>query len=104
MPPLAVMVLLIEVPREDEDAFNAWYDKEHLPEVCALPGIVSARRFRESAQRYITIYELEDPAALDSDAYRAWRATSRGTDEMTRRFRSFSRHVGVAIASYPPKP
>jgi len=53
-----------------EQEFNEWYDKVHLPEVCALPGVVSARRFRLSQSQmngappdpnvrpYLAIYEI----------------------------------------------
>ena len=29
-----------------EDEFNDWYTKTHIPEVCAVPGIVGARRYK----------------------------------------------------------
>jgi hypothetical protein len=62
-----------------EDEYNTWYDKQHLPDVLAVPGFVSATRYRLSdAQliplagfRYLAIYEIEgDP----HDAMRALRA------------------------------
>ncbi len=93
----AVMVLQIEIDPEHEAAFNEWYEKEHLPEVCALPGIVAGRRFKivDKPGGYLTIYELESAEAVESEAYLAWRATSQSTSEMARRFRSFSRLVAV---------
>ena len=47
------------VGREEE--YNAWYDDIHLPEFCALPGVISGRRFKvaeEGKPRYAAIYEL----------------------------------------------
>jgi hypothetical protein len=44
-----------------EDEYNAWYDDIHLPEFCALPGVISGRRFKvagEGKPRYAAIYEL----------------------------------------------
>jgi hypothetical protein len=29
-----------------EGEFNEWYADTHIPEVCAIPGIVSARRYK----------------------------------------------------------
>jgi hypothetical protein len=65
--------IVFSQPPEDvsEEEFNRWYDA-HLPEILAVPGFVSARRFRldpvvESADapvpfRYLAVYELEgDP-------------------------------------------
>jgi hypothetical protein len=37
-----------------EDAFNEWYDA-HLPEILAIPGFVSAQRYRL------------DPVVVDDD-------------------------------------
>lgn len=68
----AYVVLSNPVPgREDE--YNEWYTGQHLAEVTAVPGFVSAQRFRlhegetEGAppQKYMAIYtiESEDPQA-----------------------------------------
>jgi hypothetical protein len=34
-------------PGRDQE-FNDWYTNVHLPEVCSVPGIKSARRFEHS--------------------------------------------------------
>ena len=51
---------------EDEDAYNAWYDDTHLQDALAIPGFVSAQRYRvpdefaEAATwRYLAIYTIE---------------------------------------------
>ncbi len=53
-----------------EEAFNDWYDNQHIPDVLAVPGFQSARRLHTvdgltDAPRYLALYELEtdDPAA-----------------------------------------
>lgn len=99
--PEAMIVLEIDIDPEFEEAFNRWYDDRHLPEVCALPGILSATRLRVTGAegRYLTIYALSDPGAFETDAYRKWRAASRDTDEMMARFRRVSRtHASVISA------
>ncbi|UGQ11770.1 hypothetical protein LO772_34225 [Yinghuangia sp. ASG 101] len=55
---------------EREAEFNQWYDEVHLPEMCAVEGVVSARRFAGAAgeMTYVTVYELE---ADDLDGVRA---------------------------------
>lgn len=54
------------IPRDQEDAFNRWYDSEHVPQFLRFPGAVSARRYRaidgEDAYRYMAVYELQDEA------------------------------------------
>lgn len=62
-----------------EDEFNEWYDKVHLPEILATPGMLSAQRYtlrqtaidRElgttPAHRYCVVYEMEgDPDSVMS--------------------------------------
>jgi transcriptional regulator of nitric oxide reductase len=72
MPQFAYVVLSNPVSgREDE--YNDWYSNQHLADVTAVEGFVSAQRFRladmeaEGApqQRYMAIYTMEtdDPSA-----------------------------------------
>lgn len=48
-----------------EDEYNEWYSKTHLPDVCAVPGFVRARRYKVHGEAgpalpaYVAIYELE---------------------------------------------
>jgi hypothetical protein len=58
-----------------DDEFNEWYADTHIPEVCAIPGIVSARRYKvhdagfvradPSAPRYLAIYEIDTDDLAD---------------------------------------
>lgn len=45
-----------------EADFNQWYDGQHMPDVLAIPGMVSAQRFAcvgEGPHKYMAIYEIE---------------------------------------------
>ena len=52
-----------------EDEYNDWYDNTHVPEICAVPGFVSARRYKvhrpavggdgSPAPAYLAIYEID---------------------------------------------
>ena len=58
------------------DQLNDWYDRQHIPDVLSIPGIVSARRYqladyqlgrsaREYPYKFLTLYELEgDPKGI----------------------------------------
>jgi hypothetical protein len=50
---------------EQAAAYHEWYDHTHVPEVCALDGFVSARRFvpadPDDPGPCIAIYELDAP-------------------------------------------
>ena len=51
----------VSAAREAE--FNDWYDGTHTPELLAVPGFVSARRYRrvgdDGAPEYLAVYEIE---------------------------------------------
>ena len=49
---------------EREDEYNDWYTGTHIPQVCAVPGIIGARRYKVhdatgAGPAYLAIYELE---------------------------------------------
>ncbi|HSQ05976.1 MAG TPA: hypothetical protein VLN59_18210 [Burkholderiales bacterium] len=61
-----------DVPADIEAEWNRWYEASHIPARLSLPGFIAARRFRayEGECRYVSLYELESPDAVTSDAYR----------------------------------
>ena len=73
-----ILVVMMEVEPEGEEAFERWYNDEHLPERLEIPGYVSARRFKleegNGVLKYLCIWELEDASPLESDQYKAQRA------------------------------
>lgn len=59
-----------DLAREDE--FNRWYDEVHVADLCAIPGVTSAARFKlsdvqlapglsASGHSYMAVYELDAP-------------------------------------------
>ncbi|MCB5944272.1 DUF4286 family protein [Acidocella sp. KAb 2-4] len=74
-----VLVVLSNPVAGKDDEYNAWYTKQHLPDVLRVPGFKAARRFSfagagETQWKYMAIYEFEaaDPAqALAALAARA---------------------------------
>ena len=63
------LFLVLTNPIEGEDeAFNKWYDSQHVPEVLDVPGVVAAQRYDLSE---ITVPEDEDlPAQLPPPTHR----------------------------------
>jgi len=51
-----------------EAAFNTWYDKEHVPALAGVPGVLCARRFRAAggATKYVALYHLASPGVVES--------------------------------------
>lgn len=71
------MLVLTNAVEGKEDEFNDWYSNQHLKDVIAVPGFVSAQRFKivgdavaaDPLYRYCATYELdtETPqASIDS--------------------------------------
>jgi hypothetical protein len=67
------------VSPEREAEYNNWYDKVHLGQVCEVPGIKAATRYRlngdggpVSLPPYLAIYEIDsdDPAECVNEIMR----------------------------------
>jgi hypothetical protein len=58
-----LLVNVMNVSAEHEAEFNEWYDHEHIPALAAVPGALSARRFKDTkgARRYLALYHLKSP-------------------------------------------
>ncbi len=76
----------MDVEPEKEALFNEVYDKEHVPQLRKVPGVVSVARFKkqkvtlliggerktvvfEEEPTYTALYEIESPEVLVSDAW-----------------------------------
>lgn len=81
-----VFIASMDVDPDKEDLFNEVYDKEHVPLLMEVPGVVSVTRFtnepltmimageRRSIDapgepKYGAVYEIESPDVLVSDAW-----------------------------------
>ena len=65
----------MNVAPEAEKDFNDWYNEEHIPALAAVPGTMSARRFKAEgstggSHRYVAIYHLKTPEVTYSDAWK----------------------------------
>ncbi|MDR3531209.1 MAG: hypothetical protein P4L90_11745 [Rhodopila sp.] len=86
----ALLVASMNVGAETEAEFTDWYNNEHLPQLCAVPGVLGGRRFRatdiESERRYLSLYHLRDVGVSRSDAW-AEAANTPWTERMRPRLR-----------------
>lgn len=69
-----------------ESEYNDWYDNAHIPELLAIEGFVSARRYKlvgddeSSTHPYLAVYELEaDDLTAPLQAMRRQSAEGRTT-------------------------
>ena len=65
-------MVYVDIDAEHVQEFNEWYNKEHLPELLSVPGILSAARYEamKGGQKYLACYELESVAVLQTPAFK----------------------------------
>jgi hypothetical protein len=73
-----------------EAEFNDWYDNTHFPEILAVPGFVSAKRYKltsgdANGHEYIAVYEYEhaDDLTVPIKTMREQARTIRDVVDMT---------------------
>ena len=68
----AILAVWNETLPEDEQDFNDWYLREHIPERTSVPGMVRGRRYEslDSAPKNMALYEALTLDVLTSGAYR----------------------------------
>jgi len=66
-----LLLVMMEPTLQIEEEFNEWLDTEHIPERLTVPGFLSGTRYTavEGPLKHLSIYDLESPAVLKSDAY-----------------------------------
>lgn len=77
-----LFVVKATISQDREEAFNRWYNEEHVPQFLEFKGAVSARRYRaimgEDTYQYMAVYELRDEATfrrlMDSEHMKQLRA------------------------------
>ena len=83
----------MNVAPEVEAEFNEWYDKEHIPALAAVPGVLAARRFRGTGNRkYVALYHLATPEVVESAEWKQARQ-SEWTSRLQPHFRDHLRLV-----------
>ena len=100
LPPAAGALLLnaMNIAPELEAEFNEWYDKEHIPALGAVPGVLCARRFRGTSgnRRYVALYHLADPDVVESAEWKQARQ-SEWTSRLQPHFRD---HLRLVLRRY----
>ena len=97
LPPANAGGLLLNamnVAPEVDAEFNEWYDKEHIPALSAVPGVLAARRFRGTSgnRKYVALYHLATPAVQESAEWKQARESA-WTDRLKPHFRDHLRLV-----------
>ena len=67
---MATVLFIVKatITKDKEEAFNRWYNEEHIPQFLQFKGAVSARRYKaivgEDKYQYMAVYELKDEATF----------------------------------------
>ena len=88
----------MNVAPELEAEFNDWYDKEHIPALAAVPGVLCARRFRSTSgnRKYVALYHLTTPDVVESDEWKQ----ARQSDWTSRLQPHFRDHLRLVLRRY----
>ena len=62
-----VFMVIATAPPGEEEAYGAWYEQHHMPDVLKVPGFVSAQRFRlapapgdePGVTKFMGLYEID---------------------------------------------
>jgi hypothetical protein len=66
-----IFLVYVDIDAKHDKEFNDWYNTEHLPELLAVPGILSAARYVavKGGPKYLACYELENVGVLKTLAF-----------------------------------
>ncbi|HUG37607.1 MAG TPA: hypothetical protein VML54_11685 [Candidatus Limnocylindrales bacterium] len=101
LPPAKAGGLLLNamnIAPEHETEFNEWYDKEHIPALRAVPGVLAARRFRGTSgnRKYVALYHLTGPEVQESAEWKQ----ARQSDWTSRLQPHFRDHLRLVLRRY----
>ncbi|MEJ0093193.1 MAG: hypothetical protein WDN46_07110 [Methylocella sp.] len=90
-------------PIGEESRFHKWYDEEHIPLRMAVPGFVSAQRYRDladDARGFLAIYEVADAGVMKSPAYQELKTKpSETTHQMLSSVSGFTRYIAAETSA-----
>jgi len=88
----------MDVDPSREALFHEVYDKEHIPALAAVPGVLCARRFRGTSgnRRYVALYHLATPEVVESDEWKQ----ARQSDWTSRLQPHFRDHLRLVLRRY----
>jgi len=66
-----LLMVWCDVPEDQEDEFNRWYNEEHIAEILTVPGVLDAARYEavKGGPKHLACYELENPSAVLGDGF-----------------------------------
>ncbi len=61
-----LLIVQMDMAAEKEDEFNEWYNNKHIPEILAVKGFVSGKRYKtlKGSPKYLAVYEFENAEVI----------------------------------------
>ena len=95
-----LLFVRLDIPEEEKDDWNKWYDEVHVPDRMNLPGFLFAGRYTivpglpkeyhtEGDSQYIAIYDMESAGVLQDEPYQAVRDKDLAQPEGSFEYRIF---------------
>lgn len=93
-----LLVNAMNVAPDHDAEFNEWYDNEHIPALAAVPGVLSARRFKDpnGTHRYLALYHVKSPEVTTGADWKTAAATP-WTERLRPHFRD---HLRILARRY----
>ncbi len=67
---IGLFVVRATITKDKEEAFNTWYNDEHVPQVLRYDGALSAKRFKklmgDDKYQYMAVYEFSSESVLQA--------------------------------------
>lgn len=95
-----IFLVYTDIDPQFEEEFNAWYNTEHLPELLAVPGILTAARYEatKGGPKYLAAYELDSVEVMQTPEFKNRKRTPWGERvSPTVIGKNLTRIVGVQI-------
>ena len=110
--PKGLLAVWMDVPPQNEEEFNDWYNTDHVPERLAIPGFQSARRYvvqegsppeergadpsllaKEGRPKYLALYALDSVDVLQTEVYKMALANPTPWTQRVRHYHTTVRNV-----------
>ena len=107
-----IYMVTFEIAPEDEPEFNEIYDREHIPNLMRVEGVLGIMRFRDAAPNekawlvYSALYLVARPDLPDTPEWKTASDLGRWAPVMRPRLKSRQRRLGPIVFSNlgtPPK-
>jgi hypothetical protein len=90
----ALFLVRMDIAHDHEATFNEVYDREHAPNLRAVPGVRRAARYKQPSPtepRYLAAYELDGLQVMDTPAWKSAGEAGRWPGEI--RPHTMNRHL-----------